>query len=226
MLYLIIGVLLIVLVIGPSLWVNYVLWKHSGTIDDMPGTGGELAQHLVDRFQLAGVRVQEGEKDQNHYDVENKVISLSPDIYHNKSLTAVAVATHEVSHAIQFTRKEPVSQLREKYLGKAHLIKRVGFIFLSLFSLAGLFFKTPSLLLIIAVTSIVTMLASVLMYVAILPEEFDASFNKALPILEEGYIHSSHLPAVKQVLRAAAYTYVAAALLDIVRLWRWLRFIR
>jgi Zn-dependent membrane protease YugP len=59
-----------------------------------------------------------------------------------------------------------------------------------------------------------------------LPEEYDASFNKALPILEEGYIPKEHMPAVRQVLKACAYTYVAGALADVLRLWRWLTLMR
>ena len=64
------------------------------------------------------------------------------------------------------------------------------------------------------------------MYVAILPEEFDASFNKALPILSEGYINEEQLPIVRQILRACALTYVAASLADILSLWRWVYLIK
>ena len=55
-----------------------------------------------------------------------------------------------------------------------------------------------------------------------LPEESEESFNKALPILEEGYVPKENLPAIRQILRACAYTYVAGALADVIRLWRWL----
>jgi hypothetical protein len=81
-------------------------------------------------------------------------------------------------------------------------------------------------MLFLAIIGIITMLASALMYVAILPEEYDASFKKALPILKEGYVPSDYIPAVEQVLRAAALTYLAAALADILRLWTWLRVFR
>lgn len=71
------------------------------------------------------------------------------------------------------------------------------------------------------------MLISVLLYVAVLPEEWDASFNKALPILEKGeYVPEEYLPAIRQILKACALTYVAAALADILRLWRWLTLLR
>ncbi|MDH5737469.1 MAG: zinc metallopeptidase, partial [Gammaproteobacteria bacterium] len=71
------------------------------------------------------------------------------------------------------------------------------------------------------------MLTSVVMYAAILPEEWDASFNKALPILTQGeYISAEETHAVKRILKACALTYVAAALADMLSLWRWLLILR
>ena len=90
---------------------------------------------------------------------------------------------------------------------------------------AGLL-RLPSVAVPMAILGIFTMLSSVLVYVAILPEEYDASFKKALPILEEGYVPSQHMSAVKSVLRACAYTYVAGALADVLRLWRWIAILR
>jgi uncharacterized protein len=60
-----------------------------------------------------------------------------------------------------------------------------------------------------------------------LPVELDASFKKALPILREGgYLPEDDLPAVTGVLRAAAFTYVASALISLVNLARWVRLLR
>lgn len=219
-------VIMILLAYGPQLWVKYVLKRHSKEIKAMSGTGGELAQHLVERFKLDGVKVEMGIEGQDHYSPSEKIISLSPSIYEGKSITAISVATHEVGHAIQFIRKEPVSLLREKYLGKAFIIKKVGTAIMLGIPVITIVFKMPHIILFAAAIGIVTMLASALMYVAILPEEYDASFNKALPILKEGYVHADHIPAVEQVLRAAALTYFAAALADILRLWTWLRIFR
>jgi Zn-dependent membrane protease YugP len=65
---------------------------------------------------------------------------------------------------------------------------------------------------------------AVLVQVAILPEEWDASFNKALPILEKGgYLPNEDLPKVKRILFACAMTYVAAALLRMLFVWRWFK---
>ena len=61
-----------------------------------------------------------------------------------------------------------------------------------------------------------------LLHLVTLPLEWDASFGKALPVLNEGkYVDESDQKAVKQILRAAAFTYVAAAFADVLNLWRW-----
>ncbi|MFK8047071.1 MAG: zinc metallopeptidase [Halioglobus sp.] len=226
MVYALLVLAVVVLIYAPQFWVRHVLKKHHRVIDDMPGTGGELAAHLIERFELEEVSLEEGSPDQDHYNPGTSTVSLSPEVFHGKSLSAVAVATHEVGHAIQFSRKEQVSKLREKYLGKAHLIQTWGVYVLMSIPIIGAAFRIPHLAILTALIGVVTMLASVLMYAAILPEEYDASFNKALPILEEGYVPEHHLPAVRQVLKACALTYVAGALADILRLWRWIAIIR
>lgn len=226
MLYFIALIFIVVLVYAPQLWVRYILRKYHAPIEDMPGTGGELAQHLIDRFQLEGVNLREGREDEDHYAPDTKTVCLSPEVFHGKSLSAVAVAAHEVGHAIQFSRNEAVSHLRQRYLGKAHFIQQFGIYILMSLPIVGAVLRIPHLALLTAVIGVLTMLASVLMYVAILPEEYDASFNKALPILDEGYVPEEHMVAVRQVLKACALTYVAAALADILRLWRWLAILR
>lgn len=220
------AIFFVLLIYGPFLWVRFVMWRHSTEIDAMPGTGGELAIHLVERLELSDIKVEMGEEGQDFYSPDEKLISLSPIVFNGRSLTAVAVATHEVGHAIQFSRNEPVSQLRGKYLGGAFRIKRIGSGILLCIPIVTIVVKVPQVILITAIIGMVTMIASALMYLAVLPEEYDASFNKALPILEKGYVSSEHLPAVRQVLTAAALTYFASALADTIRLWRWLRLIR
>lgn len=226
MLYGLGGILIILLIFTPTLWVKFVMWRHSKDLEDMPGTGGELAEHLVERFKLEGVTVISGEQDANFYRPGDKLISLSPNLYKGKSLTAIAVAAHEVGHSIQFSKEEPVSKLRGKYLGGAFVIRRLGAAILLFAPVLFAVLKIPHIFLFSIGVGIVTLIASALMYVAVLPEEYDASFNKALPILNEGYVPEQYLPAVRQILQAAALTYFAAALADSIRLWQLLRYIR
>jgi len=226
MFYLILLCLLLALAYGPSLWVRYVLRKYSTELPDMPGTGAELAIHLIERFKIEGVQVQMGGAGENYYSPDEKIVCLSPDVYDGKSLTAVAVAAHEVGHAIQFSKDEPVTKLRRRYLGKAMMIKRLGSMILMSIPVITILIKSPVVMFIGVAVGIVTMLVSVLMYAAILPEEYDASYNKALPILAQGYLPEEHMVAARRILKACALTYVAGALADVLSLWRWFRMIR
>ena len=86
----------------PSFWVRRVMRLYGGDSVDIPGTGAELARHLIDRFQLDGVAVEECAPFKDHFDPRGPAVRLSPQNYQGRSLTAVAVAAHEVGHAIQF----------------------------------------------------------------------------------------------------------------------------
>ena len=181
-----------------------------------------INKNRITKYRSNGIKVIKFNIGDNHYDPSGRIVCLSPDVFDGKSLTSIAVATHEIGHAIQFAKNEPVTRLRNKYLTKAQTIKNIGIFILMSIPLVGLIFRIPHLAFLTAGVGISTMLVSVLMYVAVLPEEYDASFNKALPILEEGYVPKENLPAIRQILRACAYTYVAGALADVIRLWRWL----
>ncbi len=221
MIYLIITGLLFLLIYFPNFWIKYVLKKYSKPIADMPGTGGELAKHLIERFELEGVVVEETGPGQDHFSPLDKAVRLSPSHYNGKSLTAIAVAAHEVGHAIQFHRNEKVFELRSRYLPIAAKLKQGGTFLLALAPLIALVIRAPQVLVGIAIMGIVMQLLGALAYLIVLPEEWDASFNKALPILKEGgYIHENHEMPIRQVLKAAALTYFAAALADVLNISR------
>ena len=75
--------------------------------------------------------------------------------------------------------------------------------------------------------SLLLQLVGALAYLIILPEEWDASFNKALPILMEGeYVAEDKLPNIRNVLKAAAITYFASALANVLSIGRWLLLLR
>jgi Zn-dependent membrane protease YugP len=59
-----------------------------------------------------------------------------------------------------------------------------------------------------------------------LPVEIDASFRKALPLLSTGYLTERQIPAARAILRAAAWTYVAASLASLLNFWRWVALLR
>lgn len=226
MLFVLLTALLLLFVFGPSLWVRYNMHRYSKTIEGMPGTGGELAEHLLQRFGMDGFVVEQTEAG-DHFDPSAKAVRLSAENYAGKSLTAVAVAAHEVGHAIQFFKRESIFELRAKYIPMAMRFKRWGILLLTAAPVAALVFRAPAVVFLLIAISLLFQVIGTLAYLIVLPEEWDASFGKALPILIEGdYVPSTHIEPVKRVLKAAALTYFAGALADILNIGRWLILLR
>ena len=180
----------------------------------------------MERFGLDGIRVEalpEAAAGGDHFDPQARAVRLSARNYHGRSLTAVAVAAHEVGHAIQCHRNEPIFRLRARYMPLAVGLARVGVWTFAAAPVAALLIRSPVAIVALAGVGLALQLAAALVHLIVLPEEWDASFNKALPILADGnYVHRDDLPAVRQVLRAAALTYFAAALANMLNLSRWL----
>ena len=87
--------------------------------------------------------------------------------------------------------------------------------------------RSPLAMLGMAVIGIGLLSVRILVHLVTLPVEYDASFNKALPILREGgYLSDDDLAGASSVLKAAAFTYVAAALMSLLNLARWFRILR
>lgn len=207
----------------PSLWVRWVMHKHSEPIDDMPGTGGELAEHLLTQFDMHEHKVEQTTPHADHYDPNAKTVRLSPDNFSGKSLTAIAVAAHEVGHALQHHRNEEIFKLRSRYVPTAKRLEQVGIMILWAVPILGILVKVPAAIFGLVAISLAFQLAGALSYLVVLPEELDASFNKALPILAKGnYVPEHHEDAVRAVLKAAALTYFAAALANVLNIGRWL----
>ena len=213
--------LLLVLVFGPSLWARHVMREHAAPRPDLPGTGGDLARHLLDRVGLDSVAVEATERG-DHYDPKAKAVRLTPANLEGRSITAVAVAAHEVGHALQDKGDYRPLKLRTRLVPLAFWGERAAGVVLGLSPLA--FALSPRLGLIQALAAFVVMGGRIVVHAVTLPVERDASFGRALPILEEGgYLDPADLPAARAVLRAAAYTYVAAALMSLLDLTRWVR---
>src|SRR5690606_29338165 len=92
--------LLLALVVGPSMWVKSVMSRYRTPRDRYPKTGGQLARELLDAAGLQHVRTETTESG-DHYDPIGKVLRLTPSNFDERSLTAVTIAAHEVGHALQ-----------------------------------------------------------------------------------------------------------------------------
>jgi uncharacterized protein len=220
------ALLLIALVFGPQWWIKHVLAKHGADRPDLPGTGGEFARHLLDEAKLRDVTV-ELTGDGDHYDPETRAVRLMPDQHDARSVAAVAVAAHEVSHAIQHARGEPAFTRRVELVRQLVWVERLAMAILILAPVLFILVKSPALVLLQIAAGLALLGIRVAVHLVTLPVEFDASFAKALPVLEgRGYLSGNDLPAARSVLRAAALTYVAAALATLLNIARWFRILR
>ena len=225
--FVVLSVFLLLLILGPQWWATSTFRRYSKDLQRIPGTGGELARHLLDRFGMPDVPVEKTQPGGDHYDPERRAVRLSPENYAGRSLTAVAVATHEVGHAIQHQRNEPKLMLRHSLVRLAQRTQQFGAGAMLLLPIALAITRAPSAGLIMAALGLGSMAIATLVHLVTLPVEFDASFGKALPILKSGeYIEPEDEIAVSRVLRAAALTYVASSLASLLNLARWLAFLR
>ncbi len=220
-------VLIIGLIIfGPGLWVKHVMATHREERSDFPGTGGELARHLLDYHELNDVAV-EITTHGDHYDPVRKVVGLTQKNHDECSITAVAVAAHEVGHALQDQEGYSPFNWRQRIVKTAAVTDRIGSVALLGMSMVGSAVVSPRLL-ILGVAAIILMgTIRVVVHLITLPMEIDASFNRALPILINGrYLPQEDIPAARSVLKAAAYTYVAGSLIQVLNLFRFFRYFR
>ena len=224
--FIILGTLLLGLLYAPQLWARYTFKKYSQQQEHFPGTGGELARHLLNEFELQSVSLEVTEQG-DHYDPENRTVRLSSQNFNGKSLTAIAIAAHEVGHAIQHAQQHPLLSLRTKLINTAATAEKFSSLALIAIPVMTLITRSPSAGLLMFLVAISSMLLSIIIHLVTLPVELDASFSKALPILQKGgYISERESNAAKKILRAAALTYVASSLASLLNFWRWIAILR
>ena len=152
---------------------------------------------------------------------------MRTDHYFGRSLTAIVVAAHEVGHAMQDATGYAPLQTRTRIAGMADYVHKVGALLIIAAPAVAALLRHPGGLVIGLVAAILVNLSAVVMHVVTLPVEFDASFNRALVVLKHGrFVPDSEMGAARHILSAAAYTYVAAALIDLINLPRLLRGLR
>lgn len=221
------ALLLLVLIFAPQLWTRHVLAKYNTPMEEMPGTGGELAAHLIDRLGLTGAGVEITGAGNDHYDPEDRKVRLSPEYYAGKSLTAIVVAAHEVGHALQHKLQYPPLYLRWRLAKLIRASEKVASILLIAFPFITALTRMPAVGALMFMAGIAVLLLPVILHLVTLPVEWDASFSRALPVLVEGrYISGPAVPIARRILAAAALTYVAASLASLLNFYRWVTFLR
>lgn len=198
-----------------SLWassrVKSTFRKYSQVASRRGWSGADAARELIRQRGAAGVRVEETPGFlSDHYDPGAKVLRLSPDVYHGRSLAALGVAAHEAGHAIQHAKNYGPLSFRSLVVKPAMIGSNLG----PFIATAGFAIQSTGMFWL----GVIAFSMFVLFTLITLPVEFDAS-NRAVAALQEtGMILPSEAPATKAVLRAAAMTYVAAAVAAILQL--------
>ncbi|MFT5451208.1 MAG: Zn-dependent membrane protease YugP [Enterobacterales bacterium] len=223
---LILLLILVLIILGPQWWVKWIINHHQKDLDRIPGTGGELAVHLLKQLKITDVEVESTDQG-DHYDPTAMKVRLSEANYSGRSLAAVAIAAHEVGHAIQHKQQMPLFRWRGRLVMFAIATEKLGVMALMAIPFVGTLFRVPHPIIALFAVGIGSLLVGVIVQLITLPVETDASFNKALPLLIKGqYIEAGDEKAVKKILRAAAMTYVAATLASILNVWRWFAILR
>ncbi len=224
--FVLIGILLLAAVIGPAIWVKRVMQRYSRPADRYPGTGGELARHLLDSFGLTHVGTETSQAG-DHYDPRSKTVRLTPENFDSRSLTAITVAAHEVGHALQDAEGYGPLRWRSRLVQWVGPFEKVGagLLLVAPFTLAAT--RMPGIGLLTFLGGFLTLASSVVIHFVTLPTELDASFARALPILNRsGILLAEDKPHARRLLTAAALTYVSASLASLVNIARWWAILR
>ncbi|KGX92148.1 zinc metallopeptidase [Pontibacillus halophilus JSM 076056 = DSM 19796] len=187
--------------------------KYSKVANSSGLTGAEVARKILDDHGLQHVQVGEVRGTlSDHYNPRTKVVNLSSDNYHRATTAGQAVAAHEVGHAIQDQQEYAFLKFRSALAPVASIGSNAS-IFLII---GGALLGAMQLYLL----GIIFMAFGVLFNLVTLPVEFDASNRAMDQLVSSGIIRSNEEKETKKVLNAAALTYVAAALVALLELLR------
>lgn len=205
-----------------SLWASHNVQKsflkYSKVPNDKGLSGAEAARILIQRNNLnVTVDRAPGGALGDHYDPRTKTVRLSPDVYDGRSVAALSVASHEVGHAIQHAHGYKPLEFRTAIFPVASFASQAW----TFFFLAGLLFSSRGGSGYTLITIAIALFAAGLLFQLItLPVEFDASRRALAQMGDQGLLGSHEIPGARAVLKSAALTYVAAALMGIANLLR------
>jgi uncharacterized protein len=211
---------LIILAFGLSIWASFRVrgtFKKWSEVPVQSGmTGYQAARRMLDSNGLYDVPVEAVPGTlSDHYDPTVRAVRLSEAVYYQSTISAVSVACHEVGHAIQHNVHYPMLVARHKMFpvvniasGVAPFLILAGFLFQQIPYLLGL--------------GILFFSAAVAFQLVTLPVEFNASSRARDLMVAEGFITNDEEKGVAKVLNAAALTYVAAALISVLELLKYI----
>ncbi|MEY4480462.1 MAG: hypothetical protein RLZZ267_1140 [Bacillota bacterium] len=210
---------LIMVAFGLTIWAQFRVKGTFNKFSQVPTstglTGYQAARYMLDSNGLHDVPIEAVPgRLTDHYDPMKRVVRLSEPVYYESSIAAVSVACHEVGHAIQHKVSYPMLVARHRIFPLVNITSSVA----PWLIMAGLLFQQNTSLLGLG---IVFFTGAVLFQVITLPVEFNASSRAKQLMVAEGYISNDESAGVSKVLNAAALTYVAAALISVLELLKY-----
>ena len=202
-----------IIVLYAQIKINSTYGKYKNIKLNKNISGQEVARMILDSNGMNDIHVVEIQGElTDHYDPRRKVVRLSEQIFHDNAITSVAVAAHEVGHAIQDKENYIFMKIRSILVPVVNFITYIGYIVAFISLLAGItgYLKV----------SIIIILAALLFQLVTLPVEFDASKRGREQLVKLGIIDGSEEKGVKKMLDAAAFTYVASFISSLLNLLR------
>ena len=176
-------------------------------------TGFDVARQILDKNGLTNILILETTGNlTDHYDPVKKTIKLSTDIYHESTISSVAVAAHECGHAIQHKENYKPMIFRSKIVPTVNLFTRIGYLSI----LIGAIFDYR-----LMEIGLILLLSMLVFQIVTLPVEFNASKRALKQIKHLNILSQEEQKGAKSVLFAAAFTYIAAVLSTIISLLRY-----
>lgn len=194
---------------GAQLYVNRKLNKYKSVPNSLGMTGAQCAQQMLNYYNIGTVAIQPGGNGQDFFDPRTNSVTLSPEAYNGRSITALATACHEVGHACQFAFGYTPMKIRSAIVPVANFASNIWIFMLIIgfaLNMMGLVWA-----------AIILYAAVVLFQLVTLPVELNAS-KRAIVYMGQIGLPQDQRKGSFDVLRACAFTYLAAALISVLQL--------
>lgn len=203
----------VVIALLAELYVNSRFNKYKNIQNKSGLTGVEVARKILDENGLSDVYVTEVDGIlSDHYDPNRRVVRLSHDIFHGTSIASSSVAAHECGHAVQDKEGYFLIKLRGYIFPFVNLVSRFGYIAIMigfLFGIMDLVWGGIGLLMVILIFQLIT-----------IPVEINASERAKKFLHDYKLLNKNEIDGTNDMLKAAAYTYVASLITTIFEFLR------
>lgn len=203
----------LILTITSQIIVSASYSRYKKKLNNKDLIGYDVARKILDKNNLNDIIVLETKGNlTDHYDPARKTIKLSTDIYHGSSIASLAVAAHECGHAIQDKDGYKPMRIRSKIIPTVNICTRIGYLAI----IIGAIFSYK-----LMEIGIILLLALLAFQIITLPVEFNASKRALNELKTNRFLDKDETKDAKNMLLAAAFTYVASMLSTLLEILRY-----